>query len=708
MEYLLGLPASGALGQTCYHVFRARDQTASSACGPGCRLFRRLQAGHLKGLCRLAAGCDGRNISLLAEAMALPSGVGPRALVFAYIEGHQPAASLPLVVQDVAVLGNLATALAPQDLDIALQGALTLAREACGAESAEVFLMEPVGGQMVLAGHQGLFRQAFRQITRFAPGEGFPGLVAAQGAPVFTEDLVRDSRFLRSSVKEKGFRHYVCVPIRGPGGVVASLNIASRVSESNLTARLPLLSTMATPLGGAISMWAMRARERLRDPAPQPGLSMSENLRQLLGNLVRAMMEASCATAGGAVVWDPGSGQRLLQFAEGAAVEELGQRETCLALSQGRPISSATCSARACGRPRCWPLLCIPLVASPDTLGVVWLGPVQGNLAEGIRFGLASAMAQRAAILLSNALGYLKLHGAALQAEQKRLTRVMGWVGGTPAMATAATPVLDIRCFGPFRVLRDGAPIPASAFSRFQALAALKLLVAHRGHPVSSEALMEHLWPDADPAVALNRLHGVIHSLRQAVEPAAGPPWQVVFTQGVGYILNTSVCRVDVDVFLSGFRKGKELEKQGQCREALAAYLSAVHVYHGDFLEDEPYAEWCLEERGHLRETYLELLRRMATLLWAQGDREESIVLLRRALRVDPLLEDLHRQLMDCLHKAGRRDEALRQFETCRRVLKRELGVSPMPQTEGLYQQVLQTPSPLSKSWPANRPNHEA
>lgn len=694
MEQVSGVAACQALGQPCYQVFMARDQTGGQACGPRCRLFRRLQAGHLKGFCRIAAGSDGRGTPLWAEAMALPPGVGPRALVFAYSERQHPAASLPSLVQDVAALGHLASALSLEDLGIVLQGALSIAREASGAETAEVFLLEPVGRQMVLAGHQGLFSEAFHQITRFGPGEGFPGLVGALGSPIFTEDLAHESRFLRTAVKEKGFRHYICTPVRGPNGVVASLNVASRLSEANLTARLPLLSTIASPLGGAISTWLSRARERLGDPSPRPGMSLEENLRQLLADLVHSMMGVSQAAAGGAVVYEPGTGRTLVQVAEGGQAGEFGPRETCLAMRERRPVPLNGCSAPACSLRRSSPHICVPLLSSHVALGVVWLGLGRGPLTEGALLSLASAMAQRAADLLSNALAYRQLHQEALRAERERLTQAMGQAVGTLGVATTVPPVLDIRCLGPFLAYRNGQPIPASAFSRRQALIALKILVAHRGRPVPSEVLMEHLWPDADPGVALNRLHGVVHALRQAVEPSVGPPWQVVLTQGDSYVLHPGVCRVDVDVFLSGFRQGRDLERRGQCQEALAAYQEAARLYQGDFAEDEPYAEWCCEEREHLRETYLELLRRMAALLWARGDLEESIGCLRRALRVDPLREELHRQLMDCLHRAGRRDEALRQYETCSRLLRQELGVCPLPQTEDLHRRILSGSSP--------------
>ena len=43
---------------------------------------------------------------------------------------------------------------------------------------------------------------------------------------------------------------------------------------------------------------------------------------------------------------------------------------------------------------------------------------------------------------------------------------------------------------------------------------------------------------------------------------------------------------------------------------------------------------------------------------------------------------------MGYLARLGRPDEALAQFDHCRRILARELGVEPMPETERVYRKI--------------------
>ncbi|MHB2021364.1 MAG: proteasome accessory factor PafA2 family protein, partial [Candidatus Xenobia bacterium] len=69
-------------------------------------------------------------------------------------------------------------------------------------------------------------------------------------------------------------------------------------------------------------------------------------------------------------------------------------------------------------------------------------------------------------------------------------------------------------------------------------------------------------------------------------------------------------------------------------------------------------------------------------------DPEQSVAWLRRALRINPLREDVHRRLMKSLWSLGRRQDALNQFAECRELLHRELDVQPMPETLALCQQI--------------------
>jgi predicted ATPase len=59
-----------------------------------------------------------------------------------------------------------------------------------------------------------------------------------------------------------------------------------------------------------------------------------------------------------------------------------------------------------------------------------------------------------------------------------------------------------------------------------------------------------------------------------------------------------------------------------------------------------------------------------------------------RQLELDPWREEAHRQLMRALALSGQRSAALAQYEACRRVLAKELGVEPAAETNALFEQI--------------------
>lgn len=96
-----------------------------------------------------------------------------------------------------------------------------------------------------------------------------------------------------------------------------------------------------------------------------------------------------------------------------------------------------------------------------------------------------------------------------------------------------------------------------------------------------------------------------------------------------------------------------------------------------------------LRRREELDRTQRFLLHDYAASLTGAGEHDRAIAQLRRSLAIDPLQEEIHRQLMELLLTAGRREEAAQQYQLCRELLERDLGLEPAEQTEALFQQAL-------------------
>ena len=90
----------------------------------------------------------------------------------------------------------------------------------------------------------------------------------------------------------------------------------------------------------------------------------------------------------------------------------------------------------------------------------------------------------------------------------------------------------------------------------------------------------------------------------------------------------------------------------------------------------------------------LQALHRLAAAYQELGEYEVALPHAWRQVEMDPWQESAHRQVMALLALSGQRAAALAQYETCRRLLKAELGTEPSPQTQQLVEQL------RSGEWP--------
>jgi len=247
------------------------------------------------------------------------------------------------------------------------------------------------------------------------------------------------------------------------------------------------------------------------------------------------------------------------------------------------------------------------------------------------------------------------------------------------------TPKLEIRLFGTLRVERDGRPSDRLPSRRVKELLGYLALNRHARHP--REQLAEVFWDGAEhdrPRRCLNTALWRLHRALGAPAPGA-PPYLQVDAQQIG--LNTaSDCWIDVAEFENRCRWAQQLGATSP-EEQAALYHQAVSLYLGDLLVD-CYEEWALVERQRLQHMYLDALGRLVAYHSARAEYAPAIACALKLLASDPLREDVHRTLMELYLAAGQPGAALRQYQECEAVLRRELGTPPAPETQAVVRQV--------------------
>jgi DNA-binding SARP family transcriptional activator len=253
---------------------------------------------------------------------------------------------------------------------------------------------------------------------------------------------------------------------------------------------------------------------------------------------------------------------------------------------------------------------------------------------------------------------------------------------------------------GPFEVALDGKQV--TWFQSDKARALLAYLAVEAASPHARHMLAGLLWPDVPDAHALHSLSQALCNLRTVLHDHAAPaPCFLVTPHTIQFDPH---CDHWVDVTEFGRLVHWETGTPQQRTQSpshpvtLSPHLPTLHqaiaLYRGPFLEDlmlvdgAGFEEWAVIQRERLHRLLLETLIRLATIHEEEGDVEEALGCVWRQLELDPWLEEAHLQAMRLLAGAGRRSEALAQYNLCRRLLASELGVKPADVTTRLYERI--------------------
>lgn len=226
---------------------------------------------------------------------------------------------------------------------------------------------------------------------------------------------------------------------------------------------------------------------------------------------------------------------------------------------------------------------------------------------------------------------------------------------------------LTLKLLGRFQI-RDSSGQSLSLPTR-KARVLLAYLAINAGRPQPRERLMALLWGDRGERQARQNLNYSLRAIRKLVEEEAA-----------------NLIESDAESVM--LRREAVVSDAARLRELVAERPDeAAELYGGPFLDGLSIPDPTVEE--WLREMRLEFHTLACRALEAAADTDNTksaISSVRRLLALDPLREDVHRNLMKLLYELGDRTGALRQYQACAEVLERELQVEPDTATRELYE----------------------
>ncbi|MFI6208152.1 BTAD domain-containing putative transcriptional regulator [Streptomyces sp. NPDC051041] len=240
---------------------------------------------------------------------------------------------------------------------------------------------------------------------------------------------------------------------------------------------------------------------------------------------------------------------------------------------------------------------------------------------------------------------------------------------------------------GPLRVCRAGTELPLGPRQQRLVLAAL---LARAGRPVPLADLVGLLWDGEPPASAANAVHRYVGVLRRLLEPGLPPrsPGRWLVRHGGGYLLRVDADHLDLLRFRALVRQARRAAAEGDAREAVRRYGTALEQWQGrcaaDLLAAGAHRVFTALEHEHAS-----VVCEAADAALRSGRPGAVLLVVRQAAERHPLNERLQARLLLVLASDGKQAEALTLYRDIRARLYRERGARPGAELRAAHERVL-------------------
>lgn len=261
--------------------------------------------------------------------------------------------------------------------------------------------------------------------------------------------------------------------------------------------------------------------------------------------------------------------------------------------------------------------------------------------------------------------------------EYRRLLRQQGSL-----KAFSHHPKMTINVLGTMLVSLNGEPVTIPEWSNQKAVRELFFLLLANPDGLTKEVIGGIIWPNSSPKQLKMQFKNALYRLRRAL----GKDVIVFAEDDVSYQFNQSLdYEYDVETFKRSIENG---DIATDLRKRIIEYQNAFGVYKGNYLPDVD-GTWVIIEREELFQRFIGVGIKLARFALDNLEYQSAIQYCREVLTQDPCQEEAHRLAMQAYAGIGNRSDLVRQFEICKDVLNIELGVSPSPQTEALYERLM-------------------
>ncbi len=238
-----------------------------------------------------------------------------------------------------------------------------------------------------------------------------------------------------------------------------------------------------------------------------------------------------------------------------------------------------------------------------------------------------------------------------------------------------------IRAFGDLQIKFGDKIIYDRTWKGGRTKALLKALIVYGGRKVSYDLLIDTLWPETDGDTAESNLKVALSRLRRIGESESTPSVQWILVKQKKVSFARPICAVDSIIFKEAIDRIFNGEKNPSLLK------NTLDLYRDDFLVRDQSELWIIKHREILKENFINGTILFAEMCKENGNLNDAVPYLYRALERDSLNEEIYACLMDAYLTLGYPSKAIQIYKRAKETLKRELNILPGNTLQKLAQQ---------------------
>lgn len=219
----------------------------------------------------------------------------------------------------------------------------------------------------------------------------------------------------------------------------------------------------------------------------------------------------------------------------------------------------------------------------------------------------------------------------------------------------------------------------------------LAMLASNANTTVSTDQLIDELWPSDPPSTVKTIVQTYVYQLRklfgERLRSANGAT--LLTTRPGGYLLAVPQENVDMFQFQELMGRGRAALRHGRPDHAAELLGQSLELWRGAILPDVSMGPVLKGLSVYLEEQRLEAVSARIDADLANNRHGELVGELRRLVTSHRLYEPFHIRLMQALHRSGRRGEALSVYHQLRAILDQDLGLEPSDEARQMQCEIL-------------------